>query len=184
MKNPVILFCLVCLAFGSYSQNKLSSIDSVNINRADSIARILLGNKVEKSNYLLLIINKKLLLVNRVKSSYDVYRGDYLFDYNRYKIKISKLKTESISKSQILKRCFTQQICDPPFSYVSNDSLLIENDNWGPAYYYFTVNKFGSKVCEINLPLTLSIPINKKKSFPLDKDVLKYLVRLMKLFPY
>ena len=174
----LIMLLPIGIAFAqSSSTNSLELVDLHNIQRAEAMAQLVLGDSVRHATYFVFIMNNESLLVHKKDSDYCKYRLSQSFDEKGKKVVFNIISSQRLEDDDILKRVFSENPCTRSFTYSNTDSLVCQHD-LKISYMYFVLCKEGEKVCEFNLPITVT-PGFKGPEYPLQKGILDYLIELM-----
>lgn len=174
----LIMLLPIGIAFAQSSLiNSLELVDLHNIQRAEAIAQLVLGDSVQHATYFVFIMNHELLLVHKKDSDYRRYRLSQSFDKVDKKATFNIVSSQRLEDDDILKRVFSENPCTRRFTYSNTDSLVYKHD-LRISYMYFVLCKEGEKVCEFNLPITVT-PGFKGPKYPLQKGILDYLIEIL-----
>lgn len=146
--------------------NALAQVNNIEENRK-SAQRIIFdhfGTKLDTAHYLLYNLDDKYILIEDTKEAYRLF-------YIRSEVEDSLL----INKPhKILKIAFGPRCCETPV-----DSLKESDPHPHSRYIYFFLKNYGIKHCEFNLPVLFNSSISKKRIYPLNDRVHKFLIKQM-----
>lgn len=104
------LFSAVAYAQTEITQ-KLASVDSVSVARANNAIEKVLGVESEDITCLVFSIDKKVLLIHKTSEAYKFHAFIETFDYDVQENELQKRKKQKIKKNKILDRVFNSSIC-------------------------------------------------------------------------
>jgi len=101
--NDQLRTFMLVLHYNIYAQKVLSRVDSDYIKKTDYARRIFLGNESVNRQYLIFCIGNKIVLINKIRNSYRLYKGE--INFTNQKRQLDNKKSSFLAKNNILERC-------------------------------------------------------------------------------
>jgi len=149
----IIFFSFFILFYnipGHGQENHPSHIDSLNMQKANSVAEIVFGKELNNSTYLLFSFIEYFWVIEKHNDGFEIHFFLHSKDFNKTVVdQFEHIKTFSESANEKLIDLFNNIPCNDSFVY----SGTFESPEYVTRWAYYVFYQEGTKKCELTSPI-------------------------------